>query len=84
MSIAITALSAVVLTETVLAETEELAPLIMPTWAFPLIAALGFLLLAFVTWSYRDVANRQSGPAAGPTATEGRQAESDHGTGGAH
>ena len=39
---------------------EELAPLIMPPAAFAGIAAAVFIVLAFVTWSYRDVANRHS------------------------
>ena len=43
-----------------LAETEERAPLILPAWVFPLIAALAFLFFAIVTWTYRDVANRHS------------------------
>lgn len=37
---------------------EELAPLIMPPLAFAGIAAAIFIVLAFVTWSFRDVANR--------------------------
>ena len=44
----------------VLAETEELAPLIMPPLAFAAIAAVIFLALLFVSWSFRDVANRHS------------------------
>ena len=39
---------------------EELAPLILPPIAFAGIAAGVFILLAFITWSYRDVANRHS------------------------
>ena len=39
---------------------EELAPLIMPPAAFAGIAAAVFLVLALITWSYRDVANRHS------------------------
>ena len=39
---------------------EELAELVLPTWAFPAIAAGIFLLLAIVTWSYRDVAHRHN------------------------
>lgn len=47
-------------------ETEEhLAPLIMPPLAFAGIAAAIFIALAFVTWSYRDVANRHSDKTAG-------------------
>ncbi|UDF13093.1 hypothetical protein LH407_13165 [Antiquaquibacter oligotrophicus] len=48
---------------TVLTETEahELAPLIMPPLAFAGIAVAVFALLGFVTFSYRDVANRHAG-----------------------
>jgi hypothetical protein len=43
------------------AETQhELAELVLPVWAFPTIAAAIFLLLAVVTWSYRDVAHRHN------------------------
>ena len=45
---------------TLVTETEELAPLILPVWAFPAIAVAVFVLLAFVTWSFRDVANRHT------------------------
>ena len=44
----------------VLAETEELAPLLMPPIVFAAIAVAIFTLLGFVTWSFRDVANRHS------------------------
>lgn len=43
---------------TVLAEVEELAPLLFPPIVFALIAIVLFVALAFVTWSFRDVANR--------------------------
>ena len=49
---------------TLVTETEELAPLLMPPLAFAGIAVAVFLLLGFVTWSYRDVANRHSGKTA--------------------
>jgi len=39
---------------------EELAPLIMPPLAFAGIAIAVFVVLGFVSWSYRDVANRHS------------------------
>jgi hypothetical protein len=42
----------------VLAETEELAPLLMPPLAFAGIATAVFIFLGFVVWSYRDVSNR--------------------------
>jgi hypothetical protein len=37
---------------------EELAPLIMDPLAFAGIAVAVFTLLGFITWSFRDVANR--------------------------
>lgn len=39
---------------------EELAPLIMPPAAFAGIAAVVFIVLALISWSFRDVANRHS------------------------
>ncbi|MBX3193471.1 MAG: hypothetical protein R2717_03970 [Schumannella sp.] len=39
---------------------EELAPLIMPPAAFAGIGIAVFVVLGFVAWSYRDVANRHS------------------------
>jgi hypothetical protein len=39
---------------------EELAPLVMPPIAMAGIAAAVFIVLAFITWSYRDVSNRHS------------------------
>ncbi len=49
----------------------EVAPatLVMPNWAFPLIAAGIFTVLGFVTWSYRDVANRHSNKTGGQSGT---------------
>jgi hypothetical protein len=44
---------------------EAAAPLVMPNWAFPLIAAGIFTLLGFITWSFRDVSNRHSNKTAG-------------------
>jgi len=46
-------------------EHEELAPLIMPGWAFAAIAVGVFVLIGFVTWSFRDVANRHSDKTSG-------------------
>ena len=34
--------------------------LIAPAWVFPIIAATAFIALGFITWSFRDVANRHS------------------------
>ena len=42
------------------AHEEELAPLLMPPLAFAGIAAAIFIILALVSWSFRDVANRHS------------------------
>ena len=39
---------------------EELAPLVLPLLAFPGIAVVVFVALGYVTWSFRDVANRHS------------------------
>lgn len=41
-------------------EHHDLAPMIMDPIFFPMIAAGVFILLGFVTWSFRDVANRHS------------------------
>ncbi len=43
---------------------EELAPMIAPPWVFAVIAAAIFTILAFVSWSFRDVANRHSDKSA--------------------
>ncbi len=43
-----------------LAETEEGAPLLMPPLAFAAIAVSVFVLLFFVSLSFRDVANRHT------------------------
>ena len=37
---------------------EELAPMIAEPWVFAVIAAAIFTILGFVSWSFRDVANR--------------------------
>lgn len=58
----------------VLTKTEELAPLIMPAWAFAAIAVAFFVVLGFVTWSYRDVSNRHS-------HKTGSQSHDSHGAG---
>lgn len=59
---------------TVLAETEELAPLLAPPIVFSLIAVAVFAALGFVTWSFRDVANRHSNKA-------GKAGHDSHGAG---
>jgi heme/copper-type cytochrome/quinol oxidase subunit 2 len=62
------------------AETHVQLP--MPTWAFGAIPLAVFIALAFVIWSYRDVANRHSHK-AGPAAAEhaGAPGATHHGTG---
>lgn len=49
----------------VLAEHEEAAPMIAPPIVFAGIAAAIFIVLAFVSWSFRDVANRHSDKTSG-------------------
>ena len=49
---------------TLVTETEELAPLLMPPLAFAGIAVAVFVILGFVMWSFRDVANRHSNKTA--------------------
>lgn len=44
----------------VAAAEEHLAPLVMPAWAIALTAAVIFLFIGVVTWSFRDVANRHA------------------------
>lgn len=51
---------------------EELAELVLPIWAFPAIAAGIFLLLAIISWSYRDVAHRHNDKTSG--ASDSRDA----------
>lgn len=46
---------------TILAESEQLSPIIMPPLAFAAIAFTIFLVLGIVTWSFRDVFHRHSG-----------------------
>ncbi len=51
------------------------AQLVLPNWAFPAIAAAVFIILGFVSWSWRDVANRHS------DKTDGAAGHSDAGHG---
>jgi hypothetical protein len=62
---------------TILAETEAPAPLIMPAWIFPLLAAIFFVVAGFVVWSYRDVAHRHDEKLTGAGA-EGHDAGHGH------
>jgi hypothetical protein len=45
---------------TAVAATEELAPLFLPPLVFAAIGVTFFLLVGFMSWSFRDVANRHS------------------------
>lgn len=69
-------LTTAVLTGTVLTETVHARELPMESWAYGLIALLVFAGLAFVTASYRDVANRHRSKA---DAYAARHGGSEHG-----
>lgn len=67
---------------TVLAAAETHVELPMPTWAYGAIALAVFLVLGFVTFSYRDVANRHSHRSAANAASHaGAPGATHHGTG---
>jgi len=53
---------------TFLAAEEPAAPLILPPLVFGIIAAAVFITLAFVSWSFRDVANRHSDKTGGDSS----------------
>ena len=61
---------------------EAPAHLIMPNWAFAAIAAGVFIVLAFISWSYRDVANRHSDKT--PAGSEHENHDSGDRPGGHH
>jgi len=63
---------------TLVAEAGQRATLFLPNWAFPLIAALAFLFMAFVSWNFRNVANRHSDKTGGTSRAE----HSEHDGGG--
>jgi nitrate reductase NapE component len=69
-------LASVVVVAAATAEPEALAPLIFPSWLFPLIAVAIFLALGLIVWSYRDVANRHSDR----VARAAERADATHGT----
>jgi hypothetical protein len=67
---------------TVLAEAQAHVELPMPTWAFGAIAIALFISLAFVVWSFRDVANRHSHRSAPDAAAHaGAPGATHHGSG---
>ena len=55
---------------TVLTEVEHIA-LPLPLFAYPMVAAVLFLALGVVLWSFRDVSNRHSGKADAYAAAHG-------------
>ena len=59
------------LATTVLAEASTHVELPFPSIVFGLIAAVAFAGLGFVTWSYRDVANRHSHKTTGQADQHG-------------
>jgi hypothetical protein len=69
-------LTTAVLTGTVLTETVHARELPMESWVYGLIAIIIFAALAFVTASYRDVANRHRAKA---DAYAARHGGSEHG-----
>jgi hypothetical protein len=69
-------LTTAVLTGTVLTETVHARELPMESWVYGLIALIIFAALAFVTASYRDVANRHRAKA---DAYAARHGGSEHG-----
>lgn len=63
---------------------EAPAHLFLPNWAFPAISAGVFLVLALVSWSFRDVANRHADREPFPADPHGAHDDahgSDHSAG---
>jgi len=58
-----------VLSTIVLAAEAAKIALFFPSWVFPIIAAVVFVALGFVVWSFRDVANRHSQKTGGSSAS---------------
>lgn len=56
------------LSKMILVAEEATVALVFPAWVFPLIAALVFVALGFIVWSFRDVANRHSQKTGGSAA----------------
>ena len=61
-----------------IAVLEDPAPMIAPPIVFAAIAVAFFLLLGFVTWSFRDVANRHSDKTGGVGDNAPHDHPSDH------
>ncbi|GEP27228.1 MULTISPECIES: hypothetical protein [Cryobacterium] len=62
----------------VLTEVEHIA-LPLPLIAYPMVAAVLFLALGIVLWSFRDVSNRHSGKADAYAAAHGGHGSSTGG-----
>lgn len=61
----------VLLSTIVIAAEEAKAVLFFPAWVFPMIAALVFIALGVIVWSFRDVANRHSQMTGGASPASG-------------
>lgn len=67
------------------AAEEAPAQLFLPTWAFPLIFAVVFVVLGLVSWSFRDVANRHADREPFPAEPHDHAgADGGHQAGGSH
>lgn len=66
----------------ILTQPGEQPELLLPVWVYGVIALAIFAALAFVAWTYRDVANRHNHKPE-PHATEhsGAPGSSSHGSG---
>jgi len=71
-------LTTAVLTDTVLTETVHARELPVDSWVYGLVALIIFAALAFVTASYRDVANRHRAKAAAYAARHGASEHEGH------
>jgi len=56
----------------------EATALPIPAWAYAAIAAIVFLFLAFVVWSFRDVANRHSHRTGGTAPHDAAHGSAEH------
>jgi hypothetical protein len=66
-------------------KTEAIVTLPFPAWVFGVIVLLVFAALAFVVWTYRDVAHRHNHkPIPGAADHAGAPGASSHGSGHEH
>ncbi len=59
-------------------EAHELAPLVLPVWGFPLIAAVFFLVTGLITYSFRDVSHRRLDKAGSAGHEHGEHGHGGH------